>query len=121
MNIFGLDASAVKDLNLLSSDLAEELIDEATDVGADVFCDFDRSILAGSDRPDRFISDDDIRHVFLGETGQTGDDLFTDDILGDLFIIFLGCFADAIDDMELVCDKSLDLSVAGDTKGEGVP
>ena len=39
---------------------------------------------------------------------------FTDDILGDLFIIFLGCFADAIDDMELVCDKSLDLSVAGE-------
>ncbi len=97
--------AAVLNDELVSSFLAVEVSNE----GADEVVDFVGLLvgrgLAGADRPDRLVSDDDVREFRFGDAGQSDLGLDSDGLERDVLLSLLEGLTDAEDDLEAVVES----------------
>ena len=66
---------------------------------------------AGADRPDRFVSDGDVRHVSSSDVCQTAANLLIQNAVRDAAFPFFQGFADADDGLQSVLESSFDTGV----------
>ena len=97
LRIGTLDASAVLNTNDVGNFLAITFGNPRANVGVNFLRLIGRGDFAGADRPNRFIRDNALLHIFSGDAGEGAVELTTVDFIRDARFTFFKEFADADD------------------------
>ena len=113
VGVAGVAAATVEDGDVVGEGLAVVTGDGGTDVGVHFLGLVGGGGAAGADGPDGLVGDDDVTELVGGEVEEGPGELFADD--GEvLFGLALGeGFADAVDDVEVVLEGTVDFEGEG--------